>query len=275
MNLSPSRTNKNFYLRDIWSQAFQYWWVILLCAVIGAVGGYIWSRLNPPLYEASAILEVGVDYGRTEPMDAVVQQHALDRVRSLLLSDETLEGALILLEGGTEAPISAEDLDDLRSKIRLTERGSSWGLYVIDTIPAKSSELANAWAESAQAQLESAIYHAWRVQELQDVFFQVGCTLTAVEGEDSPTAKWVCVETQPEIDPDKLAQDIQAEANLSKGILPSFSFGVSQEARVPETPVVRGRGTLILAGAIVGGCLGLAASVALWNRHARSGLEES
>lgn len=256
-------SDKEFYLREAYSPLLRYWWLVLLCAVVGAILGLTWSHFNPPLFESSTVIEAGVDYGRTEAMDAVVQQHALDRVRSLLLSDETLEGALERVRTAAGNTDPAVDLRDFRRNIRLTERGSSWGLKVINADPVVASEIANAWAKSAIFQLETAIFHAWRVQELQDVFFQVGCTLESEEEDGKSSAMWVCYETQPEIDPNGLAQEIQDEANLSKGILPSFSFWISQEAQIPDAPIVRGRGSVILAGAALGGCIGVVASITI------------
>ena len=53
-----------------------------------------------------------------------------------------------------------------------------------------------------------------------------------------------------------MIQALQEEASLSRGILPAMSFSLLEQAYAPATPVIWGRGSLILAGALIGLLLG-------------------
>jgi capsular polysaccharide biosynthesis protein len=74
------------------NRLLQRWHVVLLGAVIGAVFGSAFSLLVPPHYEAVAAFAVSIEYGRTKPLELVVEDRVLDRVWQLVHAPDILEG---------------------------------------------------------------------------------------------------------------------------------------------------------------------------------------
>ncbi len=243
------------------------WPLILILAVLGGLVGYGLSYLRPPLYEAASALGIDVDYARALPLDDNGRHDASQRVRELLLADDTLEATRSLLGGAAPA-----DLQALREHLLLENRAGRWELIAVDTDPEAAARLANAWAESALTQLEEASLHAWRAADLQSTYFGLGCRLEPNGEGEGASVGWVCQIGSPTPGPDSVIQALQEEASLSRGILPAMSFSLLERASAPAAPVIRGRGTLILAGALIGLLLGAGLALAReggWMRQQR------
>ena len=77
--------------KDLLQRLIGRWPWLLAAACLGGLLGLGASGLFPPVYEAVAVVGVGVDYGRTLPLDDEALRHAFDRAREVFLADETLE----------------------------------------------------------------------------------------------------------------------------------------------------------------------------------------
>lgn len=244
---------------ELAAQLVRRWLSIFALAVLGAIAGWGVSELRPPIYAATAVLGIGIDYGRTLPLDDRAEQVAMDRVRALLLSDETLEAALASLRG-IQAPVST-GAAALRRWIRLEDTRSEWQLTAYNANPNLAAAIANAWATAAMESLEQASWHAWRAAELQQELYGLGCILV-LSPTDAPQPVWRCEATQPVADAEKVLGELLAETRLSRGVLPSLSYSLLQEAQAPMAPVFGGRGWLVLAGLACGALLGILAAAA-------------
>jgi len=243
-------TLPRFYRRTL-----RRWPWISLATVVGGILGLIASLGRGPVYRSSAVIEIGVDYNRTAPMRELTMEQAFDRVRALLLADETLAGAI--RQSGAEGRI---DVPEMRSRIRLAHRLDGWELFVDGEDPVESAALANAWAEVAVGRIEEAMAHALRVAEWQWALYQASCKLVPDNAAPS-TALWVCQSDVTEGDPASLPSSLLVEASLSHGILPIFTYSWVQHASVPSTPILWDRGALVLGGAVAGGGSGFAWAV--------------
>jgi hypothetical protein len=47
----------------------KFWWIVILCTLIGGGAGFAFSRLNPPIYEAKAIFHVSLDLEQMAQID--------------------------------------------------------------------------------------------------------------------------------------------------------------------------------------------------------------
>jgi uncharacterized protein involved in exopolysaccharide biosynthesis len=234
------------------------WQQILLWAALGALGGLAFSLLVPPRYEAIAAFAVSIDYGRTEPLELVVEDRVLDRVWQLVHAPDILEATAERLRdehGPDEAWASVESL---REHIRLDARLSRWELIGIHRDPRKAAAIANAWYETVLNALQEAWDHAWRAASLQGEAFQVEC-VAGLQGLDDQ-ALWQCFAGGPSVEPERL-EALKAEVRASRGILPVIQFEGLGGAQVPRRPAACARGLLVLAGGLLG--LGLACGWAL------------
>lgn len=243
-------TLPRFYRRTL-----RRWPWISLATVAGGILGLIGSLGRAPVYQSSAVIEIGVDYNRTAPMRDLTLEQAFDRVRALLLADETLAGAI--RQSGAEGRI---DVPEMRSRIRLAHRLDGWELSVDGEDPVESAALANAWAEVAVGRIEEAMTHALRAAEWQWALYQASCKLVPGEAAPQPPL-WVCRSDVTEGDPASLPSSLLMEASLSHGILPIFTYSWSQHANVPPRPILWDRGALVLGGAVAGAASGFAWAV--------------
>ena len=233
------------------------WVLVLMTAIVGGVVGLGLSEIRPPRFQAIAVLGIGIDYGRTLRLDPLTERKALDRVRGLLLSDDTLRGAARRMDDSVEGDAGLSDMSQLRERIRLGEKGGRWELSVVSPRPELAAIAANAWADSALAELDTAAGHAWRVAELQSVIFEVGCRL--VSGQvDGAAAVWSCEEESASSELEQINAEVIKEATQSRGILPAISFSMLERAFPPTQPILWGRGLMALSGAMIGLLLGAA-----------------
>lgn len=233
------------------------WVLVLMTAIVGGVVGLGLSEIRPPRFQAIAVLGIGIDYGRTLRLDPLTERKALNRVRGLLLSDDTLRGATRRMDDSVEGDEGLYDMSQLRKRVRLGEKGGRWELSVVSARPELAAIAANAWADSALAELDTAVSHAWRVAELQSVIFEVGCRL--VSGQvDGTAAVWSCEEESASSELEQINAEVIKEATQSRGILPAISFSMLERAFPPTQPILWGRGLMALSGAMIGLLLGAA-----------------
>ena len=242
--------------RDLLLRLIRRWPWLLTAIIVGGLLGLGASGLFPPVYEAVAVVGVGVDYGRTLPLDDEALRHAFDRAREVFLADETIE-TVWAAEGQGAQPGSA---NEVRDSLRLSEIGGGWQLGVRDSSPDSAARLANAWASISVDALQAAVGHAWRAADLQSKWFITGCELKPSATPALPAA-WACAAAPQEYDPEQALTEIEQEAVLSRGILPAMSFTVLQEAEPPGEPLAGSRGMSVLAGLLVGAVVGAIAAL--------------
>ena len=235
----------------LFRRAIERWHWIFLAACLGGLVGLGVSFLRTPVYQATSILGIGIDYARSLPLDDDAEQHAFNRVRALLLSDDAILPVLLPEERESTDALAVDALNDFRSRIRLDQRGTRWELTVFDESPEKAASAANAWAENSLSVFEEAQMHAIRAIELQSVFNAISCRLEA-DSETSNRSVLVCDALDPSMDPDEIVEGLVQESNLSRGILPSLSGAFVARANEARDPVIGGRGSLILAGVFIG-----------------------
>jgi hypothetical protein len=241
----------DFQPNSLFKRAMERWNRILLAACLGGLIGLGLSFLRTPVYEATAILGIGIDYSRALPLDDDAEGHAYSRVRDLLLSEDAILPVLLPDDRERTDALVDEVVRDFRSRIRLDQIGTRWELTVFDQSPEEASLAANVWAEKALALLTEAQQHAVRAIDLQSSFYRISCRLEA--GQDSTDrAVLVCDALEPTVNPDDLTEGLIQEVNLSRGILPALSASFVTRATTSADPIIGGRGILILAGVFFG-----------------------
>jgi uncharacterized protein involved in exopolysaccharide biosynthesis len=246
--------------RDLLLRLMRRWPWLLTAIIAGGLLGLGAAALYPPVYEAVAVVGVGIDYGRTLPLDDEALRHAFDRTREVFLADEVLE-TVWGSEAQGDQPVSA---NVVRESLRLSEIGGGWELGVRTGSAEAAARMANAWASASIEALGSAAGHAWRAAELQSKWYITGCELQPPEGPSMPAA-WACAAAPDEYDPEQAQGAIEEEAVLSRGILPSMSFSMLQEAEPPGDPLAGSRGMSILAGLLAGAVVGVMVAL-IWRR---------
>jgi hypothetical protein len=247
-----------FQITPLTKRFLKRWPLIMLMVVIGAIMGFGISILLPPRYEAAASIAVSVDYGRIEEIDLVTEERILDRVRQLMLSEETfsLVKEKVIVETGLSD--DWDGLEKFQKNFRLDARLSKWEMIGIHTNPEMAAVLANIWQEVNLARLDEAMDHAWKAQSLQGVKFNVGCVLLLTGEEDDSLYR--CVTVGPDISTE-VVEKLRHEIDESHGIIPVIQYEPIQKAIPPDHPVLWSRGLLIFSGGMVGFIIGFLVSM--------------
>lgn len=235
---------------------------VFAAALLGGLIGLGLSSLFPPTYRATAILAIGVDYGRSVWLDEDADRLVMGRVQGLILSDDVLGAVLARVtddaDGGQAPSLS---MSELRNGMRLVWFDNRWELSFAGRDPTQAAATANAWAEVSLDQLRAASEHAWRVAELQGLFFRVFCRPEDLSS-GSGDAFWVCDEDDPDPSRAQLPAELRVEIEASRGIPPALSFAWEATASPASEPARGGRAPMILAGLLVGLLIGAFAAIA-------------
>jgi hypothetical protein len=241
----------DFDIGEIYRRLMAGWSWVLGAALIGGLLGLLVSSLRPPLYEAKAVVGIAIDRSRADVPDDVTVRQAYDRVRGLLLADDTLETAAALAAQRAGESPSPGAVEALTESIRLSERPDGWVLAVYGPNAIEAEETAQAWAEVAVDQLRAASVHALRAAEWQELLFEASCELVPQDQADQP-ARWVCRSAPPSGQAEMIPVSILAEVEATRGILPVLTYSLLKGAGGTAEPVVWSRGSLVLGGAVLG-----------------------
>ena len=224
-----------------------HWRKIVLFMVIGGLLGLIASMIIPPQYAATGVLDVGIDFNRTHSLSGIAQEHALERVRALMLSDEILDATVIAIQQRDPA-IDFDGIWDLRSRIKLGEIGSQWTMSAVDENPETAVIIASSWVDASLDAIDRALTAALRVADLQNEYYGLGCQLISTP--DTGMALWQCKGSEE--DRDQIEAALREEVTKSHGLLPAMSFGLISNVGDPVSQVGDGRGIWVLMGMFTG-----------------------
>jgi hypothetical protein len=236
---------------------------ILAAGLLGSLLGAGLSMLAPPNFRATAILTIGVDYGRSQWLDEDADRLVMGRVQELILSDDVLDSVLAGMSAGPESnQAPPRSISELREHLRLVRADNRWELSYFSRVPMQAAATANLWAEVALGQLRTASAHALRAAELQSLFFRVFCRPQSLAG-DPDNQLWVCDEGEPNPENSGLPSNLIAEVELSRGIVPALSFALQATASPPTEAEGGGRALMMLGGMLAGLLIGSIAAATI------------
>ncbi len=239
---------KEYSPLDTFQNVLNHWWWIVLLALIGGGVGWIIHRLQPPIYEARAVLTVMIDYSQTGPLTEYDQDHMIGIVRAVVLSKDVIDQVDFEAQ---EREITIERPEYMHT-IFLERRHSVLELIVRGTNPQGVSDLANLWADIAYQTLVDAQHYAVQARVLRGQLIALEKCLQLPAVSEKPE---VCSElTAGEIPLtiQSLEPQVQEAETKTKGIIPPLSFELSQTADEPQAPVAYGANLLALSGAMIG-----------------------
>lgn len=253
-------------IETFYESVVRFWWVIVLGIVAGGMLGLSLVGFRAPVYEASASLLVAIDRHRSSIRDDITIYQADDRIRALILSDQTLMHAIETLDDiSGKKPFQSPG--QFREAIKIAQGPASISLYVYSSNPETAAAAVNAWAYASLEELEQAYLHAVRSAELQGVLYEAHCSLQEVGENEDMRVLWVCTSGDSDLQSEDIPEALLAQVQASRGILPFYSFSLGKIAEPPSNPVLWNRSGLIIAGIGFGTVIALAVTVVLHHRH--------
>lgn len=272
-NLISVFSKSEFVPSELFRTFVRYWYVVLFAMIVGGLLAFGFTSVRPAVYEASTFIHVAVDKNRALALAPIDRVQALDQVRALIVSDDTLQSAIDWMTSNSSGPIPFESPAEFRSSVRIAQREAGFSLIVYDQDADQAAAFANAWARASVDELKKAFSHAIKAADIQSQIFRLGCALQLRGEAASQQAVWICGPGEGDAADLELPGALVEEVMLSRGILPSLTFSWSQAAEPQTEPIRWARSEVLIAGLALGLLTGLiaAASLGLRERPLRGG----
>jgi capsular polysaccharide biosynthesis protein len=231
--------NNEFFPRESLEHAFHFWWVIVLLTVLGGIAGWMIHFLRPPIYEATAVMTVNMDFQRRK-LSQAEQDYAFNSAGAVGSSTAVKDQVIAEIQ----ASANSVDLNQLPEQMFLERMQSVWEFHVRNRDPQTAVNLANLWAKVTCDVLNSALEHAIRADEIQNQIKTIS-SAPPVSGSSG---------SDPQIQArlQALSDELIQEQQLSQGVISIMKFSQTGAAVVPTKPVLYGLADLVLAGACIG-----------------------
>lgn len=126
------------------------WWLLVIAALAGALIGYLFNMLRPPVYEATARFYVSIDSSKTAHLLDQPLMYQYDEDMALAATEHILRDALVreivseaaLKEGIQVAPA------DLLVDGHIERKHAFWELSYRNPDPGVAQKVVNLWAET-------------------------------------------------------------------------------------------------------------------------------
>jgi hypothetical protein len=242
--------SQTFTPYDTLENAFRAWWLVVALMILGGLFGLLLSRLRAPLYEATAVISISIDYARSGDLEDYEADYVIGIAGDVIASSDVY--AAVAAQAGL-------DSDQLKLNLFIERSYHTWTLRARHSSPEQAAMLANLWADQAMSELSAALEQSL----LADRYARLVEQLQACLAQPEPAAA-LCR------DVDQVRQQIAevtaGESNarvLSRGIPAYTLFTLSRRAALPTRPVVFGQGQMVFSGALIGLLL------AIWAVHVR------
>jgi uncharacterized protein involved in exopolysaccharide biosynthesis len=149
MNVSRMYSNE-FSPSEYFSRVISYWWVVLLATILGAMFGFIFYHIHPPVYEATATYFVTLDLTRFPTLgvrDDLIQYNedmALNTTQGALLSTDVLNSVV----GQAQGLGQSLTVRDLLDNSTIERKHDIWELRYRSENPTTAQAIVNAWAQT-------------------------------------------------------------------------------------------------------------------------------
>jgi uncharacterized protein involved in exopolysaccharide biosynthesis len=249
--------NQEFSPREALENAFRHWWVIFLITVLGGIAGWAFHFFNPPVYEATSVITVNMDFQKVH-LTQYEQDYAFNAAGAIGTSD-VVEGQVVTDAKNNGIQI---ELGQLQQQMFLERKQSVWELHIQNRNPEIAAKLANLWAQDFTEALNAALAHAIHADQIQSQMDSINIGLAASGSYIlSPEAQTAL---------ESLTDELLQEQKSSQGVISIMKFTQTGSAPVPQTPVLYRLALLVLAGAGIGFVVSLWVAGSYWvQRHDR------
>lgn len=244
----------------------RYWWLIFLIAIAGGFFGWLFHFTQSPVYESQAVLTASIDYAQTGPISDTEEDRALVVIGELFGTTPVREKVIqIAHQKGIDFSLS-----DFYQMSSIDRKQSLWYLRIRSSDPQKAAEIANIWLDQSFQAAREAQSHSLQMQVLQRQYNSLlSCYPTSAESTATPYL-WKTPTPAPALDfcssansallPTQIAQkatQISIEKDQTHAIIPALTFSIAEQAIPAATPIRLNTNSFVLAGIMLGFCLGV------------------
>ena len=245
-------------LTPMLESVIQRWYIVAAAGVLGGVAGLLFTFSRPPIYDASAVLSVGLNFDLTAPLSQYDEDLALHKVASVVIADAVWDKAL--LDAGIEAIPNSATPGGSGTRLGhwLARKGSRWEFTVGSSDPELAALVANTWASAGEATLNETLLHAFEAKSIQIQLNEVLVELGQARSDSSVQNDQI---EHLEKVADELQARLQVELEAAQGVASFVSFDLTEGALAPDKPSASGRGQTVLAGMVMGLLFGIVVAI--------------
>jgi hypothetical protein len=143
------------------SRIIKFWWVLVICGVLGGVSGFIVHRFKAPLFEAQAVFMASIDFNKIDFMKPLSKTPApyqftqYDEDISLVVVETSLrevEPQVVVFAQQNGYPI---DVTSLNNQSTIERKHGYWEVRLRSPDPVMAQKLVNYWAQAGFADLKA------------------------------------------------------------------------------------------------------------------------
>jgi hypothetical protein len=143
------------------ARSIKLWWVLVLCAVLGGLTGYVVNRFKVPLYEAQAVFMASIDFNKVDfmhppaPTPVPYKLTQYDEDISLVIVEASLievEPQVVAFAQKNGFPI---DGANLIAHSNIERHHGYWYLRLRDVNPVLAQKVVNFWAQAGLLDLQA------------------------------------------------------------------------------------------------------------------------
>jgi hypothetical protein len=243
-----------FVPMDTFDRALRYWWVVVLFGMFGALSGWVFQRLQPPVYSAETGISVSIDYARTGTLTDTEEDFAIGIIGDVISSPAVLQETVRL---ASEQNLEIGE-NELLEAVNFERRSSIWIARFQHRNAQSAMILADAWSRAAYTTVERAHQHALTA----DVYsHQIDVLERCLEGAPAVTAggELCSLENLGNIldEIQVLNTQLSKELRAAMGVLPYTSFAQTGQSVLSAPAVTYRPAQVMLAGSLIGLLLGV------------------
>lgn len=225
-----------------------YPWILLAaCMFVGALFGMLASYALKPVYEATATLTANIEIVREGNVTEIMVDSQMTILGSQVYDAQVVDAVL----KDEQAAGNNMSIEDFRKNASFERQMMNTLLKYRDYNPLIAQRVVNRWVNALYGRLLQAYPHGLAVSEARDTLQEITTSNTNQKVDQTQFCKQLNAEVE---------QDLKAKANavilkespLSLGLTSALTISNVIPADIPGQPLRYTRGSLILAGALVG-----------------------
>jgi hypothetical protein len=239
---------------ETFESTLSHWRLVVILTLIGGLAGLLFHRLQPPVYDATVVFVIGIDYKNVgRELTQYEEDLAVGAAGGLISSTSVIEK---VIAQASAQQIQIDYVEFVQSS-NLERRQALWELRVRNNNPKIAQTLANIWGQQAFADLEIARHNAWQAYRIHDDLAAIKQCL------NDPDFVLPVVEcdsfSSGELEHTIELKEVEYNTKLqsAQGILPALLFDLSSEAFLPDKPTAYAVNLLVFSGALIGFLVGV------------------
>ena len=144
---------------DFFSSLVRWWWIAVLCAVIGGGAGLLVHRLKPPIYEAQAVFNATIDVNKIDfnhlPTPAPYQFTQYDEDIALSVVQTALIHVMPQVMAFAQQNGIQVDGPGLQADTTIERENSLWEIRYRNPDPVLAQKVVNYWAQQGFSDLKA------------------------------------------------------------------------------------------------------------------------